>query len=365
MKKAKRLLFVLLSIFLLSGCAKYRTNMTINKDKSMNLEVDILFSNQITDYIPKDFSEENFKKIGFNINTEKEEEYVGYRLTKSFKSIDDLSSETTQKASLDDLMKKGNAVLFKRTKGLFKDTYSASIEFKIDEEAIKSINALSNHNIENEESNISDNKEGTLVKSDDKTIETVESSENDDLRFTGNAEKLAEELEYKFTINLPYKAESSNADENNNNDKSLVWTLGNDVTSTVVEFTFSILNITSIILICGIVILVIVAIVVVLLVLKKKNGSKDTLIHKDYDPSIASQINDTSNNLIDNSIVEGHEVVPQVQEPISEVQEETPQIQNTISEVQQPIPPSQDSIQTNVMPQNDINVNMNQNNNLM
>ena len=39
MKKASNLILVICSLFLLSGCMKHNVSMTINKDKSMDLEI--------------------------------------------------------------------------------------------------------------------------------------------------------------------------------------------------------------------------------------------------------------------------------------------------------------------------------------
>ena len=107
--------------------------------------------------------------------------------------------------------------------------------------------------------------------------------------------KLYSEMEFLFKVNLPYKYVSSNATEESEDGKTLTWKL-NDSGDTAISFTFYILNWTHIYIVGGIGLAVIVALIVTVIILIKRKNNQATLIHIDYDESIADKVeNDVFN----------------------------------------------------------------------
>lgn len=314
MKKVKNLFLIMLSVFLLTGCVKFNSSMTINKDKSMDFEVDLLYANKLAEMggeTNSDFNEEDYTKIGYKVNTEKQGDYSGYKLTKSFKSIDDISSETTEKASFSDFISKKDVVIFKKKKGLFKDTYTAALTFNSNEmtgglDDGTMTGDITNESTENTETtDLEENEvtqDETTMDETDATSQTTDetgSSSMEGLDQLGDLTGLMNEMEMKLVVNLPYAAKSNNATEKSDDNKKLTWNLLTQNGETTINFEFDMLNLTMIIILAGAGVLVIAAIVVVLIVLKKKKANKDTLIHADYDPSIASQVdNNAASNVV-------------------------------------------------------------------
>ena len=324
MKKVKNLFLIMLSVFLLTGCVKFNSSMTINKDKSMDFEVDLLYANKLAEMggeTNSDFNEEDYTKIGYKVNTEKQGDYSGYKLTKSFKSIDDISSETTEKASFSDFISKKDVVIFKKKKGLFKDTYTAALTFNSNEmtgglDDGTMTGDITNESTENTETtDLEENEvtqDGTTMDETDATSQTTEKtteSSSEGLDQLGDLTGLMNEMEMKLVVNLPYAAKSNNATEKSDDNKKLTWNLLTQNGETTINFEFDMLNLTMIIILAGAGVLVIAAIVVVLIVLKKKKANKDTLIHADYDPSIASQVD--SNTAVSAETPAASPVVPE------------------------------------------------------
>ena len=320
MKRIKELILVLICIVFLSGCVKEHITMNINKDKSLELKYDVLLSDKLNELgeegedtdISDDVAE--LEKKGYTVTAKSENGYSGYTISKKYKSIDDLANNNNNdEVSLGGFIEEEEgqdlSKTFKVKKGFLKNVYTAkfSFEFNAGDEA------------ETEEETDLDTNDESMVPTTEQALTTEEnqitalpeegqsSTEATEEDATASEEDFSQlaglmaEMEFTYEVNLPYGAISSNATKTSNNNKTLTWNLATEGKSAI-EYTFAIYNLTNIIIIGGAALLVIIIIIVIVVVSKKKKGSKETLIHTDYDSSIVDQIN---NSPMNNEIPQG------------------------------------------------------------
>ena len=67
MNRIKRFLLVLVTIWLLSGCVKNNITTTINKDKSMNLEVEVFVRDESKELLDSKIDITDLESRGFKI----------------------------------------------------------------------------------------------------------------------------------------------------------------------------------------------------------------------------------------------------------------------------------------------------------
>ena len=367
MKRVKQLILLVVCIMLLSGCVKERINMSIGKDKSLNLTYDVLLSDKLSEL--SDESEDTdmtddvaeLEKKGYTITPKTENGYSGYTISKKYDNIDKLSNATgTGAANLSDFLSEEGDITktFHVKKGFLKNIYTAKFEFEFDyadsDEATEeeTTDATEGLNIDTTESSMvptteqaltTTEQELTTVGENEEATITEETESTGDLEGLETLTALAAEMEFTYEVNLPYKAISSNAQKTSNNNKTLSWNMASEG-ATNIEFSFPIYNLTSLIIIGAVALVVIIIIIVVIVAIsKKKKGSKETLIHTDYDSSIVNQIND--NNVNPNEMQQGptnHEFTvaenaqPQVNGP-APVSTEMPQANETTPTMAAPV----------------------------
>ena len=170
-------------------------------------------------------------------------------------------------------------ILFKKESGFLRDTYTAKFKYKLN---------TADYYIEDENSNV---------------LESIDNTDEEDISSEGESyNNLIGEMEFSFNIKLPYKALSNNASEVSKNGRNLKWNIVLDEEKDI-EFKFCIYNMTNVLLLGGGIILLFVVLIILIIIIRKKRSSKDTLIHKDYDPSIENIIN-ASEGFIDKTPAE-------------------------------------------------------------
>ena len=283
MKRFKYIVLVLICMFFLSGCVKEHTTIGIKSDKSMTYENEILFSNELGDDMTSMLGTDEYEKEGYKVTVVTTDGYKGVKVTKKFKNIDDYSNNKGEEVKISDFLEKdfNKSVMFKKESGFFKDTYTAKFKYLVNTTDYEDMETLT-----------TDEEEITLTPDNDGNTNDTEEEETDNLDNLDmqNYLNLMAEMEFTFNVNLPYKAISSNASDTSENGKSLKWNLGVDNEKDI-EFEFSILNITHIAMLGGGALLLIIILIVVIVALKRKKASKETLIHKDYDPSVEGLVN--------------------------------------------------------------------------
>lgn len=253
MKRYIKLFVIISFIFVITGCAKLETNMTISKTKSMN--IDIIYglkdgdSNKLNNKI-LDVYKKNLKKNDYSVTGYNKDGIVGFEATKDFKNIDKLSDKNDVSFKLNDLINYNNvSPKFKVKKGLFKNHYYANISVDYEE-------LFSNYL---------------------------------------NTQK---DMDLSFNVNLPNSAISSNATSKSNNDKTLKWNLANQNT---ILFEFSLYNYLNITIVCGIILAIIILFIIYLITGGRGNHTKasEMINNNPYNNSFDNNI---SNNNSDDDI---------------------------------------------------------------
>lgn len=295
MKRVKQFIVILLSILLLSGCVKEDINMTINKDKSMTLEVQALISDSLSGDVSSQLvnKAKELEKRGYTVTQVNESGYRGYKITKEFKNIDDFSKNNGEEIILGDILEEDfdMSKLFKIEKGFLKDTYTAHFKAKIgDNNYNVNINNNDLDEDENDEVEDTDTTEGIETSNDEVPVTEALTKSNNNLDSI-NEENVNNEISFKYTVKLPYAAEDNNASEKSADKRVLTWVYTGD-TGGEIKYTFSFYNLKTIIIIGGSCLLVLIVLVIIICK-KKKKASGETLIHTDYDESIVGEITET------------------------------------------------------------------------
>lgn len=298
MKKSFKVLCLMLVAFMMSGCMKFNMNMDINSDKSMNLELIVALANEMmgsSNETNMDNSEiQKLKDNGFNVEEYSDDTMTGYTISTKINNIDDVSTEKDTMFNLNDIFN-GEKLsdIFTVKKGFFKNTYTVKIG---EEESTDMTNEL-------EDDLNSTYSNDSLLATDDADLSMLLNS-----------------MDINFTINLPYKAISSNATNTENDGKTLVWqpTSASNSSSNI-EFSFELYNMTNIYLMVGIVILIIVIIIILIVKHCKKTKSNKS--------SLNSHKNESTLN---NETVETH--VTPITEPSNPTNIQTNTISNLNNE---------------------------------
>ena len=268
MKKSFKVLCLMLVAFMMSGCMKFNMNMDINSDKSMNLELIVAFANEMmgsSNETNMDNSEiQKLKDNGFNVEEYSDDTMTGYTISTKINNIDDVSTEKDTMFNLNDIFN-GEKLsdIFTVKKGFLKNTYIVKIG---EEESTDMTNEI-------EDDLNSTYSDDSLLATDDADLSMLLNS-----------------MDINFTINLPYKAISSNATNTENDGKTLVWqpTSASNSSSNI-EFSFELYNMTNIYLMVGIVILIIVIIILIVKHCKKPKSNKSSLNSQKNDSTLNNE----------------------------------------------------------------------------
>ena len=312
MKKAKYIILLSLTI-LLTGCVKSNTSMTINKDKSMSLTSKVLISDKLLDkessLIIKDEKDKLQKKNMTVEEIKNSNGYSGFSVTKKYDNIDKNSKEEYKEIIISNFFddKFDDSVLFQVKKGLFKNVYTANYKFEVDND-----NFVEDNN--SNETVIDDNTNTPTVETDTTNVidntNNVDGTNNDTYKdISDNADliKLASEVEFKFSVNLPYKVLESNAIKKSDDGKKLEWDL-NSNDAVMINYSFELYNMNNIYMAIGISIGAIILLIVLIIiknkiVQKKREKISNRPILKEYDPSIEDELLEKTNvNDYENSI---------------------------------------------------------------
>ena len=350
MKKNKFILMLCVLTFMLTGCVKYNANMNINKDKSMDFSIiyaldTSLFEDQ---ELLSDEDKQKLDSQGFTITDYSEGTMKGYTLTKKISNIDYVSTTSNASYDLSGLLDSNatNSYIFKVTKGLLKNTYTANFTFDASESDINSDSTDTTDDLNDLFSN--DEEEETILSEEKQEETNQEKTNQEETNSNGNIDfsdmdlsSLTSNLDLSFNVNLPYSAKSNNATNTSDNNKKLSWNLSSTEISTI-EFTFELYNMTNVYIGIGLLVTLIAAIVV-LIVSKKKNSSDKNSNLSSETVEKQNNIANQQDNLMGNPFQPVNPNLPYQQMPTPEVINSTNNFGNTI--------PGQVNQMTNGMPQ--------------
>lgn len=320
MKKNKYIILMCF-MFLLSGCVKSNTTMTINKDKSMSLSSNILISDKINNetskLIIKD-EKDKLQKRGITIeNIDSSNGYSGFSVTKKYDDVDKISSETSKEINISEFLSDDfdDSVLFQVKKGMFKNIYTANYKFEVNDDYsdLESDDNTVNGNIPSEEVVPNTTIDPSTNVTDETTLDT-----------SADLMNLMSEMEFKYIVKLPYKALESNSTIKSDGDKTLEWNLNSNET-VIINYSFELYNIDNIYMMIGISIGVILLFIILIIirnkiVQKKRDRISKRPILKEYDPSIESELFESNN--LNNSVNVNNSVNDEKQINTSEGNEE-------------------------------------------
>ena len=219
--KRLKIVAVLLIMLLLTGCMKSKTEVTVNSNGS----VDVAYTTAVSKKVMEDLesmgdsgnsssntqtlSDEDKKTLedkGYKIEEYDDGTYSGFKVSKHYNSIDDISSADEVEISTN-LVDDDDSKLFTVKKGFFASTYKAKITSNKEKESYDEI----------------------------KSYQTEEYA------------KYFEGLDLSYNVTLPSKAKSNNATEVNGN--TYTWNLAT-FDQDAIEYEFTLLNIKNIAIVC-------------------------------------------------------------------------------------------------------------------
>lgn len=304
MKKAKYIIILSLTI-LLTGCVKSNTSMTINKDKSMSLTSEVLISDKLLDkengLIIKD-EKDKLQKKNMTVEEIKDSNgYSGFSVTKKYGNIDKNSKEEYKEIIISNFFddKFDDSVLFQVKKGLFKNVYTANYKFEVDNDDFVEENN-SNETVIDDTTNTPTVENGTTnVIDNTNNVDGTNNNTEKDISDNADLIKLASEVKFKFSVNLPYKVLESNATKKSDDGKKLEWDL-NSNDAVKINYSFELYNMNNIYMAIGISIGAIILLIVLIIiknkiVQKKREKISSRPILKEYDPSIEDELLEKTN----------------------------------------------------------------------
>ena len=255
-KRSFKVLCLMLIIFMTSGCMKLNVDMSINKDKSMNLSYVVAFANSLMNQSGTDtaLDESDLKQAeesGFKVENYSDGSMTGYKFTKGFSNIDNISDEKETIFDLEKLLDGEEAKVFTVKKGLFKNTYSVKMQ----------------------------NNTATEME-DEMDLGSLYGDSSSDYSSSSNIfgdtdlSMLTSSMDLTFTVNLPNKPINNNATTTENEGKKLEWNLM-DQNLQNIEFEFELYNMDNIYLTVGIIGVLVIIIIVIIIMNKKKPNSKE------------------------------------------------------------------------------------------
>lgn len=336
MKKAKYIILLSLTI-LLTGCVKSNTSMTINKDKSMSLTSEVLISDKLLDkengLIIKD-EKEKLQKKNMTVEEIKDSNgYSGFSVTKKYGNIDKNSKEEYKEIIISNFYddKFDDSVLFQVKKGLFKNVYTANYKFEVDNDDFVEENN-SNETVIDDTTNTPTVENGTTnVIDNTNNVDGTNNNTEKDISDNADLIKLASEVKFKFSVNLPYKVLESNATKKSDDGKKLEWDL-NSNDAVKINYSFELYNMNNIYMAIGISIGAIILLIVLIIiknkiVQKKREKISSRPILREYDPSIEDELLEKTNVNDDESSISSVSVNSNVNTESERVYEKLEQTQ--------------------------------------
>lgn len=306
MKKIKEMISLIVILLTLTGCVKMEVNMEIRKDKSMTLGIiqaanESLINQGTADLLDEEEKKE-FQDAGYKIEDYKEKEMIGYKITKEIKNIDEVSTEEeiTSDLGLNEL--KDNNYIFTIKKGLFKNTYKATLKNSDTEQINDSLNndlpdnsnpddILEDDSLTDEEITIDND---ITIENEDETIDITEEDNSNNSLEDFDYSALMSGIEVSMKVKLPYKALSNNATTIENDGTTLTWDLMN-FKEEEIKFEFEMYNTKNIIIISSIGLIIILLIIFLIIKKTKKKTITNNNNNLETNSNITQQQNTNPN----------------------------------------------------------------------
>ena len=336
MKKVLKCIVLFMVIIVGSGCVKDETIMSINKDKSVDLIVNLGYPIDSDKKLTIEEVKERVGENGYFIDSYHDEKFVGYSLSKQYKNINKISSNNAISLELSDIVngKFNDKQLFTVKKGFFKNKYTAN--FTYDYKKIYDYNLnVELYGLENNENsnnmndflnnNYKDSKTVSIQRIDIKSPEDFQNFNDklaslnekyqelptvivNDKVYAGISDETKNSLkeyidsldngnnyELSYKVNIPYKVLNNNATSIEGN--TLIWKC-NYFSENKISYSFEIFKVSSVILIIFIIAMIILGIFVINIIRIKIKMDKEKFIAKNSDISNITPSGDDESNTI-------------------------------------------------------------------
>ncbi len=297
-------ILLLLVVALTSGCVKLEVGLKItnsNVDFTYVVGMQKAYLSMMTgEGDPFKDTEKELKDDGFTVEDYSDDKYQGKKAIKKLGSLKDLSTKDEIKDLTLSNDKLENIKLFQITsEGFFKTTYKASFKTTAMDDIEKGINTTDTTSEEEKKEETpatTETTDTTTTGEEEKKEETVSPDAPDDIpevtttgeetqedetimeaddTATGTSDlddlnkQLQESMEVTFKVELPGSVGKNNATKVDG--KTLTWDL-KTFKDGVIEFEFSTLNMTNVLLVGGGVLLLLIIIIAVIVMASKKKG---------------------------------------------------------------------------------------------
>lgn len=229
---------ILLLVFLSTGCVKSETAIDINKDKSVNLTITYLLSDNLENVNEYANSKEDFgylEKKGYEVTDYTLGDMFGIKVTKTFNNIDDISVKENVTVQLSNFLNDSfdDSKIFSIEKGFFKNIYHATF--------------------------IYDLREDSLI----------------------DYSSLIDQFKVSYRVNLPSKSINNNADIVSDNNLELTWN-ANYGKLTTVNYEFQIFNTVNVIMFVFASLIVVMLLIFIIYMLLRRRKMRDFDIQSEW-----------------------------------------------------------------------------------
>ena len=132
MKKIK-LLLIFIGILILTGCVKYNLDMSVGADKSFTLSMVDAVQNEYYTENDNNNTKAEYEALGYEVEDYKTNTHTGFKITKKFDNIDQLSSSNCAQVELTNILEleADKLILFNSTKKDNITTYTADFTYDL------------------------------------------------------------------------------------------------------------------------------------------------------------------------------------------------------------------------------------------
>lgn len=280
--KSFKLIIIMMTMLLLTGCVKYDMSMNITKEDVKISLIYAMESTYITDSTMFDDPKEELKNAGYNVEDYKDDKYTGIKASKSLGTLESLSKGTGEQVDITEILSNENSELDKSKLFKFeKGVYTANFVFDATEEETLSGDEEEYTDTEDDwDFDSEDSEDWSYDSEDDWDLDSEDEwnydSEDDNmLNSEEDYSQMLSGIKFKFEVTLPNASISNNATKVSDDKKTLTWEVayGDKVD---VNFSFKLGNDLVIYIILGSVAIIAIGAVAVILIKSKNNKNKMT-----------------------------------------------------------------------------------------
>lgn len=280
--KSFKLMIIMMTMLLLTGCVKYDMSMNITEKDVKISFIYAMQSTYITDSTMFDDTKEELKNEGYSVEDYKDDIYTGIKASKSLGTLESLSKGTGEKVDITEILSNEDSdfdksKLFKLEKGV----YTANFVFDAtDEDTLSGEEEGSMDTEDDWDFDSEDSEDWSYDSEDDEDFDSEDEwnydSEDDDmLNSEEDYSEMLSGIKFKFEVKLPNASISNNATKVSDDKKTLTWEVAYGEKADV-NFSFKLGNDLVVFIILGAVAILAIGAVTLIIIKSKNNKNKMT-----------------------------------------------------------------------------------------